>query len=437
MIIRGTRVLANGRLGPSAIHVLYGVISAVTEFGETRGDDDIIEAGDDVVMPGLVDTHVHVNEPGRTEWEGFTSATHAAAAGGITTIYDMPLNSIPATTSVRALAAKRDAAAGNCIIDVGFIGGVVPGNANELEGLHAQGIRLFKCFLVPSGVEEFPAVTETDLRIAMPVLRRLDATLMVHAELPGHINAALHGDPRRYRTYLASRPASAETEAIALIIRLAAELGTRVHIVHVSSAASLPQIREARQRGIRITCETCPHYLTFAAEEIPDGATQFKCAPPIRSRADRELLWDAVLTGDIDMIASDHSPCPPGMKLRETGDFLHAWGGIASLQVSLPSVWHEGRKRGLTVDRLARLMCEAPAQLAGVSERKGRLAQGFDADLFIWQPDAPVAVNAATLYHRHAVSPYDGLTLTGSVTATFARGNAVFHDGRITASIRA
>ena len=431
MIIRGARVLLNGHLRPAAVHVRNGVIAAVTAFQDTGGSDEIIDAGDDVVMPGLVDTHVHVNEPGRTDWEGFASATRAAAAGGITTLFDMPLNSIPATTTVAALHEKRASAMANSVVNVEMIGGVVPGNANALVALHAEGVRLFKCFLVPSGVEEFPCVSEADLRVAMPMLAELGAPLLVHAELPQHIAPVPQGDPRRYGTYLASRPDVAELGAIELVVRLAEEFGARVHIVHVSSAQSLPLLRDARARGVDITCETCPHYLTFSAEDIPDGATELKCAPPIRSRANRELLWQAVLDGEIPMIVSDHSPCPPSLKRQDTGDFFVSWGGIASLQLGLPAVWHEARGRGASVGLMAERMSRAPAHLAGLDSRKGRLVAGYDADIVIWNPEASVSLDDMTLYHRHPLTPYRGRPLTGRVRATYVGGVPVFRDGRI------
>ena len=432
LAIRGTRVLIDGILRPGVVHVEHGVITGIDT---TPAADEMIDAGDDIVMPGLVDTHVHVNEPGRTEWEGFASATRAAAAGGVTTLFDMPLNSIPATTSLAALEVKRLAARDRIHVDVGCIGGVVPGNAGELPALAAAGVRLFKCFLVPSGVDEFPCVGEHDLREALPILSRLGATLLVHAELPAHIAPMARGDPRHYATYLASRPALAEIEAVAMMIRLAEEFVTRVHIVHVSSQHTLPLISTARARGVAITCETCPHYLTFAADEIGDGRTEFKCAPPIRGGDTREALWRAVIDGDIDLIASDHSPCPPALKSPELGDFFQAWGGIASLQLGLPAVWSEGRRRGLGVARLSELMSTAPARLAGLEHRNGRLAPGFDADLVIWSPDAPVDVDALTLYHRHALTPYRGALLTGAVRATYVRGAAVYREGRVTTSL--
>lgn len=424
-------MLLDGQLKAACVHVRGGVISAVSAFDDTPDGITLVDAGTDVVMPGLVDTHVHVNEPGRTEWEGFASATRAAAAGGITTLFDMPLNSIPATTTVSALHAKRDAARANAVVNVELIGGVVPGNAKALAALYAEGVRLFKCFLVPSGVDEFPCVGVDDLRAAMPILAQLGAPLLVHAELPEHIDPLPRGDPRRYATYVASRPDVAEVRAVALMIELAEEFGTHVHVVHVSSAQSLPLLREARERGAHVTCETCPHYLTFAAEDIADGATELKCAPPIRSRDNRETLWRAVLDGTIEMIVSDHSPCPPHMKAQDTGDFFASWGGIASLQVGLSAVWHEAQARGASIALLAERMSAAPARLAGLERRKGRLAAGYDADIVIWDPDASVSVDDMTLHHRHQLTPYRGRQFTGLVRATYVAGAPVFRDGRI------
>ena len=450
MVIRSHRVLTPRGLHPATVHVRNGVITSVTAYEDVPDDASLVDAGDDIVMPGLVDTHVHVNEPGRTEWEGFASATRAAAAGGVTTLFDMPLNSIPATTSLAALHVKHEAARDRVTVNVGFIGGVVPGNARELTPLHDAGVRLFKCFLVPSGVDEFPCVTEADLREAMPVLALLDAPLLVHAELPEFIIPVPQGNPRSYAAYLASRPVVAETGAIAMMIRLAEEFGTRIHIVHLSSHLSLPLLSAARARGLAVTCETCPHYLSFSAGEIADGRTDYKCAPPIRDAATRDALWRAVLEGDIDLIASDHSPCPPSMKSPVDGDFFQAWGGIASLQLGLPAIWHEMRARGASVDSrfrgnddhrddhrrdvelLSRKMSAAPARLAGLAGRKGQLAEGYDADIVVWDPDAPVDVDATTLYHRHPLTPYRGRTLTGLVRATYVGGVEVYRDGRVT-----
>jgi allantoinase len=421
-VIRGRRVVTPDGTRPAAVHVENGRIDHVAGFDDGRRAADVIDAGDLLVLPGLVDTHVHVNEPGRTEWEGFQTATRAAAAGGVTTLLDMPLNSIPATTSVVALHAKRDAAAGRTWVDVGFIGGVVPGNANSLRDLAAGGVLAFKCFLVPSGVDEFEHVGERDLREAMPILASLGLPLMVHAEVPGLIGSA-RGDPRAYDSYLASRPPAAETEAISMMVELCAVTGARTHIVHVSSAASVPLLRSARERGLPITAETCPHYLAIAAEEIPNGATEFKCAPPIRDRANCDALWEALVRGDLDMIVTDHSPCPPGMK---RGDFFTGWGGIASLQLGASVVWSGMRERGVRVSCLVRWMSEAPARLVGLHDRKGRIAPGYDADLVLWDPDGEQVVEPAMLLHRHRITPYMGRRLPGVVEATYVRGELAY-----------
>ena len=390
-----------------------------------------MDAGELLVMPGLVDTHVHVNEPGRTNWEGFESATRAAAAGGITTLLDMPLNSIPATTTVAALAIKRAAAEGKTSVNVEFIGGVVPGNTGELEGLRDAGVRAFKCFLSPSGVDEFSHVAERDLAKAFPVLARLGLPLMVHAEDPARLLP--DGGSSSYPDYLASRPVEAERSAIELLVGLMSRSRAPVHVVHLSSAASLGIIRAAKLRGLPLTVETCPHYLTFAAEEIPDGATEYKCAPPIRSRAERDALWEALIAGEIDLVASDHSPCPPNMK-RTHGDFFSAWGGIASLQLSLPAVWTGARARDVSPERLAEWMSAAPAGLARLGDRKGAIAEGYDADLVLWDPDGSFVVDPARLFHRHPVTPYAGRKLFGVVHATYVGGRQVFSVQRSVAS---
>ncbi|HET6230282.1 MAG TPA: allantoinase AllB, partial [Longimicrobiaceae bacterium] len=422
----------------ASIHVRGGVIVGVGAYDDVPPAREVVDAGDDVVMPGLVDTHVHVNEPGRTEWEGWETATRAAAAGGVTTIVDMPLNSVPATTSVDGLRAKVAATEGRTSVDVGFWGGVVPGNAGELGALLDAGVLGFKCFLVHSGVDEFPGVDEADLRLAMPILAARNAVLLVHAELPGPIDAATaalgDADPRIYATYLRSRPPSAETEAVELVLRLARETGCRVHVVHLAAAEAVPALRAARAEGLPVTVETCPHYLRFDAEEVADGATELKCAPPIRGETNREHLWDALAEGVIDLIATDHSPCPPAMKLLDEGDFLRAWGGIASLQLSLPAVWTEARTRGHTFRQLAQWMCAAPARLAGLEHRKGSIALGRDADIVIWNPDAEFVVDPARLHHRHPVTPYAGAILAGAVRATYLRGMRIFGEGRVGAA---
>ena len=394
---------------------------------------EVEDLGPLVLMPGLVDTHVHVNEPGRAEWEGFETATRAAAAGGVTTIVDMPLNSVPATTTAAALAEKRAAAEGKCSVDVAFWGGVVPGNAGELEALAQAGVRGFKCFLVPSGVDEFPHVGERDLRAAMPVIARLGLPLLAHAEVPGPIEAAARAatwrDPRAHASWLASRPCAAEREAIELMLSLCEATGCRVHIVHRAAADAVPLLRNARARRLPVTVETCPHYLGFAAEEIEDGATQFKCAPPIRERANREALWAALAGGVIDLVATDHSPCPPALKRIESGDFFAAWGGIASLELSLAAMWTEARARGFTPVDLARWMCERPARLAGLEGAKGAIAPGLDADLVVWDPAEEWIVDAAALHQRHKLTPYAGRKLAGRVRRTYVRGELAFADG--------
>ena len=438
LVIRSQRVLTEGELRPAAIAVQDGVIAAIGGFEEFGADGDHHDFGEAVVMPGLVDTHVHINEPGRAEWEGFATATQAAAAGGVTTLIEMPLNSIPATTTVEAFRAKVAAAEGRLAVDVGFWGGVVPGNTAELRALYEAGVFGFKCFLTPSGVPEFAAVGEPELREALPVLSSLGAVLLVHSELPGPIEeeaAEVRGDdPRRYSTWLKSRPRAAENEAIALLIRLSWEFDARVHVVHLSSSDALPCLRRARAEGAKITVETCPHYLTLTAEEIRDGATEFKCAPPVRRRANREQLWQALADGSIDLVATDHSPCPPAMKCRETGDFMRAWGGIASLELSLPVVWTEARLRGAGITQIARWLCEGPARLAGLS-RKGAIAVGCDADLVVWDPEAEFRVEAAALHQRHKLTPYAGRKLRGLVQATFLRGQKIYERGDFTAPV--
>lgn len=437
LVLRGRRVVAQGEMRPAAVHVRRGVIAAVADFDDVPADAEIVDVGGAVLMPGLVDTHVHVNDPGRAEWEGWDTATRAAAAGGVTTLVEMPLNAVPPTTTVVGLAAKIAATHGRLHVDVGLWGGVVPDNLEELEPLWAAGVLGFKCFLCPSGVDEFPHVAEADLRAAMLVLRSLGAPLLAHAELPEPLARAALAvaglDARSYAVYLASRPRQAEREAIELLIRLCRETGARIHVVHLSDADSLPPLREARAAGLPVTVETCPHYLHFAAEEIRDGATHHKCAPPIRERENRERLWDALGAGDIDLVVTDHSPCPPEMKGLDEGDFLRAWGGIASLQLTLPVVWKGARERGYTPVDVARWMCEAPARLAGLQARKGVIAPGRDADFVVWDPDTEFVVRPGALHHRHPLTPYAGAALPGVVAATYLRGRKVYDRGRFPA----
>jgi allantoinase len=436
LIIRSRRVLLEGTIRPAAVHIRGGVIRSFGEWDQIPAGARLVEANDAVVMAGLVDAHVHVNEPGRTDWEGFATATRAAAAGGVTTIVDMPLNSIPPTTTRRGFTEKRRAAQGQCLIDTAFWGGVVPGNTIELKSLLDDGVRGFKCFLIHSGVDEFPHVTEADLLEAMPELARLNSVLLVHAELPEPIESAAeelkHDDPKDYQTFLRSRPRASENEAVAMMIRLCRETGARVHIVHHSSSDALPLLKSARAEGLPLTVETCPHYLTFAAEEIADGATHFKCCPPVRERENREKLWQALAEGTIDMIVSDHSPCTPELKLLEKGDFLEAWGGIATLQFSLPVIWSEAQKRGFGLADLTRWMSHEPAKLAGLDKRKGKLEIGFDADIVIWHPEKEFEVVPEIIEFKNKLTPYTGMNLRGSVEATYVRGEKVYENGRFT-----
>jgi allantoinase len=430
LVVRSRRVVTPRGMHAAAVHIDGSTIRSVTNWADVGEQHSVSDVGDAIVMPGIVDTHVHVNEPGRSEWEGFESATRAAAAGGVTTVLDMPLNSIPATTTVAALDTKRRAAENHCWVNVGFIGGVVPGNTGELSALHDAGVRAFKCFLVPSGVDEFPLVTEDDLREALPVLAELAAPLMVHAELPWLIPDTL-GDPREYQTWLDSRPDASEVSAIEMMMRLAEEFGARIHIVHLSSERSLRALRAAREQGLAVTAETCPHYLTFAAEEIPDGATWYKCAPPIRAAKTREALWKALMDGEIEGIVSDHSPCPPDMKCEKSGNFFEAWGGISSLQLGLSAIWEGARTRGIHAEHLAEWMSLAPAKLAGVDGNKGRIEAGFDADIVVWDADAQIVVAPDMLQHRHKVTPYMGRKLHGEVLTTYLAGRVVYEKGKV------
>jgi allantoinase len=421
------RVVTPEGVRPAAIEVRDGTITALHPYDTRPGSATVRDAGDAVILPGVVDSHVHVNEPGRSEWEGFTTATRAAAAGGVTTLADMPLNSIPATVDVRALETKRAAARGKCAMDVGFLGGVIPGNAGALAALHEAGVLGFKCFLVPSGVDEFPGCDAADLDKALAALAPLGAVLMAHCESPAvlaRVNAP--ASTRTHAEYARSRPGAAETEAVALLLSLAEKHRARAHVVHVSSGATIPLLAAARARGVQVSAETCPHYLHFTSEDVPDGATEYKCAPPIRSAADRDALWQAMLDGTLDAVVSDHSPCPPALKARDTGDFMAAWGGIASLQLGLSVVWTGMRARGIALERLAAWMSAGPARLLGLSGRKGAIAPGHDADLVVWQPEGEFTVHADDLFHRHKLTPYIGARLAGIVHSTWVRGECVY-----------
>jgi allantoinase len=420
-------VFADG-IRPASIHFADGRITRIGAYDEEADD-----AGELAILPGIVDSHVHVNEPGRTEWEGFDTATRAAAAGGVTTIVDMPLNSIPPTTSVDALQEKTRAMNGKLRVDVGLWGGAVPGNASALRDMLAAGALGFKCFLVDSGVPEFRNLDARGLENALITLRETGAPLLVHAELAGPIDAArdaLSDDVRSYERYVASRPRSAEDEAIELVYRVAQRTRARAHIVHLSSAGGLDILRRARAEGVALTAETTPHYLYFAAETIPDAAPEYKCAPPIRDANNRERLWRGVDEGLLLAVVSDHSPCTPELKKLDEGDVEHAWGGISSLQFSLPIVWTAASRRGMSLSDIARLMCEGPATLAGIADRKGKLEAGFDADFIVFDDTAPLAVESRIVEHRHKVTPYAGERLTGVVRATFLRGQKIYEDGK-------
>ena len=411
LVVRSRRTVLPDGERAAAVCVRDGRIAAIEPYGAATEGEDL---GDLVLLPGLVDTHVHVNEPGRTEWEGFATATRAAAAGGITTIVDMPLNSVPPTVDVAALHTKQAAATGQSYVDVGFWGGAVPENLDALPELYDEGVFGFKCFLVPSGVDEFGHLDAAGLDRALRAVP--DALFLVHAEDPEQLREASPSD--RYDDFLASRPPAAENRAVSTVVEAARRTGARVHVLHLSSAEAIPIVTAARRGGVRITAETCPHYLTLVAEEVPDTATEYKCCPPIRESTNREALWAGLAAGALDCVVSDHSPCPPALK---RGDFATAWGGIASLQLGLPLVWSQAHERGYALHDVVRWMARRPAEIAGLP-RKGRIAVGGDADLVAFAPDESFEVDPARLYHRHPVTPYAGRTLRGVVHRTWLRG---------------
>jgi allantoinase len=421
-VIRARRAVVGAAERPAAVGIRDGRIVAVAAYDELAAAEAVELADDEVLLPGLVDTHVHVNEPGRTEWEGFASATRAAAAGGVTTIVDMPLNSIPPTTTVAALEEKRGVAASQAWVDVGFWGGAVPDNLDDLAGLHEAGVLGFKCFLLDSGVEEFPHLPPAGFAAAMAEVARLGALMIVHAEDADEVAECAHGTA--YRGFLESRPDAAEERAIALVVDTARATGARAHVVHLSASGAVPTLRAARADGVDVSVETCPHYLHFEAGSIPDGATELKCCPPIRDGANRDALWAALGSGDIDMVVSDHSPCTAELKRQDTGDFAEAWGGIASLQLGLPVAWTSARERGVPLVDVVRWMATAPARRVGLTG-KGEIAIGADADLCVFAPDEPWVVDPARLHHKNPVSAYAGRTLTGTVRATWLRGRPI------------
>ncbi|MEU8450490.1 allantoinase AllB [Streptomyces globisporus] len=428
LVLRSTRVVTPDGTRPATIVVAGGTIdSALPYDAHVPSSARLEDVGDHVVLPGLVDTHVHVNDPGRTEWEGFWTATRAAAAGGITTIVDMPLNSLPPTTTVENLRVKQEVARTKAHVDVGFWGGALPDNVKDLRPLHDAGVFGFKCFLSPSGVDEFPALDQQQLANSLGEITDFGGLLIVHAEDPHHLTAAPQRDGRKYADFLASRPRDAENTAIGNLIAQARRLGARVHVLHLSSSDALPLIAAAKREGVRVTVESCPHFLTLTAEEVPDGATEFKCCPPIREAANQDILWAGLADGTIDCIVSDHSPSTADLK---TPDFATAWGGISSLQLGLPAIWTEARRRGHSLDDVARWMSTAPAELAGLT-RKGAIEAGRDADLAILAPEATFTVDPARLEHRNRVTAYAGKTLHGVVTSTWLRGQRIADQGVI------
>jgi allantoinase len=425
LFLKSTAVVTPAGQHPALLVLSGGRIADVLPYEATVAGP-VLDLGNAAILPGVIDPHVHLNEPGRTDWEGFDTGTRAALAGGLTTLVDMPLNSSPVTTSVENLRLKQAATQGQLHTNVGFWGGIVPGNVAEVEPLIAAGVLGFKAFLTHSGIDDFPNATEDDLRRVMPILARHSLPLLVHCELSKDNDEWKKGDTRSYQNYLASRPKSWEDEAISLMIRLCAEYRCPVHIVHLSSANSLAAIAEAKALGLPLTVETGQHYLFFNAEDIADGQTQFKCAPPIRERANNEQLWQALQSGLIDFVATDHSPAPPDLKQLASGDFATAWGGIASLQLALPVLWTAARQRGATLPDLARWLSTNPARLIGQSHCKGQITKGYDADLLVLAADQTFTVTEALLHHRHKVSPYLGRELAGVVTHTFLAGKEVF-----------
>jgi len=427
------RVVTAEGVRPAALLVEGDRISGVVAPDRVPVQAETQDFGDAVILPGLVDSHVHINDPGRTEWEGFETATRAAAAGGYTLLVDMPLNCLPATTNVAALEAKRRAARGRCRVDWMAWGGVVADNQGDIESLADAGVPGFKSFLIHPGIDGFTMVTEEQLRAVLPHVARTGLPLLVHAELPGPVDSATErladADWSLYQTYLQSRPEEAELFAIRLLLSLCREYKFRLHIVHLSASNALPGLRAARSEGLPVSVETCPHYLHLAAETIPKGATLFKCAPPIRGRENCEKLWQGLRDGTIDLVATDHSPCLPEMKRLAEGNFRSAWGGIASLSVALPVMYTEASRRGFALTDIARWMAEGPANLAGCQKRKGRIAAGHDADFVVFDPESEFTVSEDRLHYRHPVSAYLGEKLWGVVKATYLRGTPTFTDG--------
>ncbi|MFI6644847.1 allantoinase AllB [Streptomyces sp. NPDC050504] len=428
LVLRSTRVITPEGTRPASVAVSGGKITAVLPHGAGAAPGVRVEDfGDDVLLPGLVDTHVHVNDPGRTAWEGFWTATRAAAAGGITTLLDMPLNSLPPTTTVDHLAVKRDVARPKAHVDVGFWGGAIPANVKDLRPLYDAGVFGFKCFLSPSGVEEFPELDQEQLAASLAEVAGFGGLMIVHAEDPHHLASAPQRPGPKYADFLASRPRDAENTAIGNLIAQAKRLNARVHVLHLSSSDALPLIAAAKREGVRISVESCPHFLTLTAEEVPDGATEFKCCPPIREAANQGALWQGLADGTIDCVVSDHSPCTTDLK---TPDFASAWGGISSLQLGLPAIWTEARRRGHGIEDVVRWMSTAPAELVGL-RRKGAIEAGRDADFAVLAPEETFTVDPVELHHRNQVTAYAGKTLHGVVRSTWLRGVRIAHEGEL------
>jgi allantoinase len=428
--IHSRRTILPDGIKDATIVVSNGIISDILSGNPINFPERLIEVGNNILMPGIIDPHVHINEPGHTDWEGFDTATKSAIAGGITTLVDMPLNSLPVTTTIKAFDEKINASQGQLHTNCGFWGGVVPGNEKEIGPLIEKRVLGFKAFLTHSGIDEFPNVTENDLDKAMPIIAKYNLPLLVHCELTVNDKQGSVNNRHSYQDYLASRPKIWEDEAIALMIRLCEKYNCRVHIVHLSSSGSIEQIAKAKQKRLPVTAETAQHYLYFNAEEIKDGQTQFKCAPPIREKENNEKLWQALKDGIIDFVATDHSPVLPGLKELKNGDFLEAWGGISSIQLALPVLWTAAKKHHCSLNDVAKWLCENPAELIGKRHSKGKIAKGYEADLVVWDPEKKFTVTESIIHHKHKITPYLNEKLFGVTEQTWLGGQMVFEGGK-------
>ncbi|MEM7101710.1 MAG: allantoinase AllB [Bacteroidota bacterium] len=427
------QVLLPEGLQSTTILVKGGKLERILPGKVDTGNLEFLDFGNAVIMPGLIDPHVHINEPGRTEWEGFETGTMAAAAGGVTTIVDMPLNSSPVTTNVAALQEKLDAAKGKLHVNCGFWGGLTPQSLGDLEGLLETEVLGVKVFLTHSGIDDFPDIGQSDLSRVMPLIKTSGKPILAHCEIsrPHADQALLENNPTSYQNYLASRPPSWEIEAIEMMIDLCRTSGCRTHIVHLATAEAISSISKAKDEGLPLTVETCPQYLCFSAEEIPDGQTVYKCAPPIREAANQKQLWEAIKTGLIDFLATDHSPAPPKLKEIDSGNLAKAWGGIAGLQFFLPAIWTKAKTQNLTLPKLSKLWSSNAAAFLGIGHRKGKIAKGYDADLVIWHPDEQFTVTESMIFHKHKPTPYLGQQLYGKVMLTMVNGQLVYQNGQI------